>query len=327
MVQRQAFKTNSSFFRMLAVGAIGARAVQEHLNALGHSVVELERGALATRIWRDVKRKRVRIPDLCCTNCGVRIESRAKTSTDLTMSHSPNDAERAWNYGMLESDWIAFPKVMAVESAWSSGELDSYESLWRERIRTEWRVEGRINLFTVESFRGVSPKQLKPKGVSEGSEIQVKWKARFAPSSGRVVNQSDTRLDYVLDTNPTAARHFRLGADERVFLNQGDRFDTNQVVAGQAAPLTADLARCTGGCNTSKYQQMLSSRERTVRFTGCKLARIANDDALVAQVRELARDNEEDPYVRMEAKAYLCEVARESATEHFSSILLVLVPA
>ena len=61
---------------MLAVGAVGAQAVQQHLNSLGHDVIELERGSLATRIWRDVKRKRVRIPDLCCTRCGVRIESR-----------------------------------------------------------------------------------------------------------------------------------------------------------------------------------------------------------------------------------------------------------
>jgi hypothetical protein len=105
---------------MLAVGAVGAQAVQQHLNALGHHVVELERGSLATRIWRDVKRKRVRIPDLCCTRCGVRIESRAKTSADLAMSHSPSDAERAWHYGMLDSDWIAFPILSADERAWST---------------------------------------------------------------------------------------------------------------------------------------------------------------------------------------------------------------
>lgn len=74
MARRNAFKSDSSFFRMLAVGAVGAQAVRQYLNALGHNIVELERGSLSTRIWRDVKRKRVRIPDLCCTKCGVRIE-------------------------------------------------------------------------------------------------------------------------------------------------------------------------------------------------------------------------------------------------------------
>ena len=96
---------------MLGVGAVGAQAVQQYLNALGHNLVELERGSLATRIWRDVKRKRVRIPDLCRTKCGVRIESRAKA--DLAMSHSLSDAERAWHYGMLDSNWIAFPILSA----------------------------------------------------------------------------------------------------------------------------------------------------------------------------------------------------------------------
>lgn len=322
MAPRNAFKTNSSFFRMLAVGAVGAQAVQQQLNSLGHDVIELERGSLATRIWRDVKRKRVRIPDLCCTRCGVRIESRAKTNADLSMSHSPSDAERAWHYGMLDSDWIAFPILSAEEGAWSAGGLHARRSLWRERTLIAWRVEGRINLFTVASFRGVAPKQLKPKGVSEGSEIQVKWKGRFAPEGGRVVEASSGRLDYLLDSEPSRARHFRLGSDERAFLAAGEIFQTSQVLAGQIAPLTTDESRCAGGCDTAKLRQMLGSRERTVRFTGCKLARFAKDASLADQVRELAEDAEEDAYVRMEAKSYLCEVTADSADDQFRVTLL-----
>lgn len=322
MAPRNAFKTNSSFFRMLAIGAVGAQAVQRYLNSLGHHVIELERGSLATRIWRDVKRKRVRIPDLCCTRCGARIESRAKTNADLSMSHSPSDAERAWNYGMLDSDWIAFPLLSAEEGVWSSGDLHARRSLWRERTLTTWRVEGRINLFTVASFRSVAPKQLKPKGVTEGSEIQVKWKARFAPGSGRVVDATSGRLDYWLDSAPGKARHFRLGADERAFLVAGDQFQTNQVLAGQIAPLTTDACHCAGGCGTAKLEQMLGSRERTVRFTGCKLARFTKEVSLADRVRELAEDTEEDPYVRMEAKSYLCEVTLASANDQFGATLL-----
>ena len=131
MAQRRAFKTDSSFFRMLAVGAVGARQVQAALNLRGHDVVELERGSLSTRIWRDVKRKRVRIPDLVCRSCGVRIESRAKTRPGLTMSHSPHDAERAWDYGMLDADWIAFPILAAEEQVWSEGLLAKPRSMWR----------------------------------------------------------------------------------------------------------------------------------------------------------------------------------------------------
>ncbi len=322
MAPRSAFKTNSSFFRMLAVGAVGAQAVQQYLNSLGHDVVELERGSLATRIWRDVKRKRVRIPDLCCTRCGARIESRAKTNADLSMSHSPSDAERAWNYGMLDSDWIAFPILSAEEGAWSSGGLHARRSLWREHTLTSWRVEGRINLFAVATFRGVAPKLLKPKGVTEGSEIQVRWKARFAPDGGRVVNAASGRLDYLLDSDPGNPRHFRLGADERAFLIAGDQFEANEVLAGQTAPLTTAASCCVGGCDTAKLDHFLGSRERTVRFTGCKLARFAKDASLADRVRELAADTEEDAYVRMEAKSYLCEVSSASANEQFRATLL-----
>jgi hypothetical protein len=306
---------------MLAVGAVGAQAVQEYLNALGHDVVELERGALATRIWRDVKRKRVRIPDLCCTRCGVRVESRAKTTAELKMSHSPSDAERAWHYGMLDSDLIAFPILEATERGWTSGALESSCSLWRERTLTSWCVRGRINLFSVESFRSVAPRKLKPKGVSEGSEVQVQWNARFAGAEGRVTKVSHGRLDYSLDYCASRAHHFRLGADDRAFLREGDPFETNQVVAGPVAPVATDASRCPGGCDTARLAQMVTSRERTVRFTGCKLARLLKNEELVSEIRELSEDREEDPYVRMEARAFLCEIAGDSADSQFRAAL------
>jgi HEAT repeats len=322
LAPRNAFKTNSSFFRMLAVGAVGAQAVQSHLNGLGHRVVELERGALATRIWRDVKRKRVRIPDLVCVACGVRVESRAKTAADLSMSHSPNDAERAWHYGMLDTDLVAFPVLSADEKVWSAGALDTRCSLWRERSLTSWQLGGQINLFTVAAFRASAPKQVKAKGVSEGSEVQVKWKARFAPSAGRITAVSGNRLDYVLNSSPGQPRHFRLGSGETAFLGVGANFEEYEVVAGQVAPLTPADRRCAGRCGQDTIERMLRSRERTVRFTGCKLARLARDSTRVATIRELASDPEEDAYVRMEARAYVCEVAGDSAEEHFRSILL-----
>jgi hypothetical protein len=238
------------------------------------------------------------------------------------MSHSPSDAERAWHYGLLDSDWVAFPIVSADENVWSSGALHEQRSLWRERTLTTWHVEGWINLFTVASFRRVAPKQLRPKGVSEGSEVQVKWKGRFAPRSGRVVAADGRRLDYLLDDDPSKPRHFRLAPDERPFMAAGEHFQPNQVLAGQIEPLRTAASRCVGGCDEGKIARMLASRERTVRFTGCKLARLAKAAGLVNEVRELANDSEEDAYVRMEAKSYLCEVAGDSADDQFRVILL-----
>ncbi len=71
---------------------------------------ELENGSTATKLWKDVKRKRVRIPDLLCLNCGLRVESRAKSmKPELAVSHAATDAERAWDFGLVDSDVIAFP--------------------------------------------------------------------------------------------------------------------------------------------------------------------------------------------------------------------------
>ena len=63
---RLAFKPDSSFFRKIVIGAVGTRTVATHLAAHGHDMVELERGSLDTKLWKEVKRKRVRIPDLVC---------------------------------------------------------------------------------------------------------------------------------------------------------------------------------------------------------------------------------------------------------------------
>ena len=80
---RLALKPDSSFFRKIALGAVGSRRVAQDLDRLGHRIRELERGAMDTKLWKDVKRKRVRIPDLVCERCGLRVESRAKTKPEL----------------------------------------------------------------------------------------------------------------------------------------------------------------------------------------------------------------------------------------------------
>lgn len=227
MPRPNAFKANASFFRMIALGAVGAQVVQDHLAKLGHQMVEIERGSLSTKIWKDVKRKRVRIPDLCCTSCGVRVESRAKTKPDLRMSHSTQDAERAWDYGMVGGDWIAFPVLTSEEDYWSRGGLEAERSHWRERILTSWRAEGYLNLFSVESFRGAAFEQIGRKGVTEGSEVQIKWSARFAPAEGYVARLDGERVFYATLDAPERERHYRLGSYELLKL----------VLEDQAQPL------------------------------------------------------------------------------------------
>src|SRR5579859_4016614 len=132
---RLAFKPDASFFEKIVRGAIGTRAVCADLGHHGHHTVELERGSLDTKLWKDVKRKRVRIPDLVCTKCGLRVESRAKSTAELTMSHSEADAERAWDFGMVGADLVAFPICVNQTFLWSSGKFGADSSYWHERNR------------------------------------------------------------------------------------------------------------------------------------------------------------------------------------------------
>ena len=59
------FKSDSSFFHKIAMGAIGSRTVKRDLVAHEHALVELERGSLDAKIWKEVKRKRLGFPISC----------------------------------------------------------------------------------------------------------------------------------------------------------------------------------------------------------------------------------------------------------------------
>lgn len=149
---RLSFKPDASFFRKIVVGAVGPDLSLRISRRLVTFFGNLNAGP-PTKLWKDVKRKRVRIPDLLCLKCGRRIECRAKTKIELAMSHSPTDAERAWDYGMVDDDWIAFPVCEAISQAdWSTGALRENVSYWHEKNWVRWRGTGTINYLTVAAF-------------------------------------------------------------------------------------------------------------------------------------------------------------------------------
>jgi hypothetical protein len=103
----RAFKTNESFLEKIAIGATGTRRAFADLERQGHDPLELERGSMSFKIWKAIKIKRVRVPDILCLNCGRRVESRAKTKLEITMSHSQSVQERGWDFGLDDDDRIA----------------------------------------------------------------------------------------------------------------------------------------------------------------------------------------------------------------------------
>lgn len=320
---RLSLKPDSSFFRKIAAGAVGARAVCADLAPYGHTFVELERGATQSKLWKDVKRKRVRIPDLMCLNCGIRIECRAKTDTSLSMSHSPTDAERAWDFGMVDTDWIAFPVCHPVtELDWTSGKLNEDRSYWREKRWVEWSVKGQINYFTVQAFRSHLHARSRIKGVEEGSENFIGWDATFSTRNGPVltVDQRDGKIT-IARQDGTRPYTWRVKPGIEICVSPGDTVRENQVIASTVPPILKNGLTCSGEFSAEQHRKLLSSRERTLRFTGVKLARLRNEPQYELPAAELASDEEEDVYVRLEAASYLVACCGCSALELFTPYL------
>lgn len=55
VANRRSFKTDESFLEKLAIGAIGARAVADRLKQEGHCPIELERGSMSYKLWKQVR--------------------------------------------------------------------------------------------------------------------------------------------------------------------------------------------------------------------------------------------------------------------------------
>ena len=323
---RLALKPDSSFFRKITIGAVGSRAICTDLSSHGHNMVELERGSTDTKLWKEVKRKRVRIPDLICTRCGQRAESRAKTKAELSMSHSPTDQERAWDFGMVDGDYIGFPVCEALdEKYWSAGRLQADNSYWHERNWVRWQLKGKINYFQVAMFRGSPHTKVSTKGVTEGSETSVSWDSVFASRDGEVEKLDGHKITIKRTGNGHRSTRTIPSAYE-LYVKQGDTVRLNQLIAGLIRPLIEEEIACPGQLLPGHIALLLESRERTQRFTGVKLARLRQEPRYQEAVRELSADQEEDVYIRLEGLSYLTAVCGDSARDLFTPYLQSVDP-
>lgn len=102
------FKEDADFARFVSVGAIGTASVANSLeNQFDHRPIELERYAMANKVWQ-TKVKRLRLPDLLCVRCGLRVESRAKSKLKIMLSHSESPGRKWDDGGMRDEDLFAF---------------------------------------------------------------------------------------------------------------------------------------------------------------------------------------------------------------------------
>jgi hypothetical protein len=180
-VPATSFKSDESFLQKLAVGATGTKATIEKLRELGYEPIELERGSTGYKIWKRIKIKRVRVPDILSLQSGQRFESRGKTKLEISMSHSLKDPYRAWDAGMRPDDHVA---VLLCKQAGDSP--------------VEWQPASPIHFIKVSDMReAVTRRHIqisKPKGVEEGSEIRMIWPCAIANEESWITEISEKSI-------------------------------------------------------------------------------------------------------------------------------------
>ena len=183
MAIRRSFKSDASFLEKLAIGATGTQTVMNDLRKQGFHPIELERGSSSWKVWKQIKIKRLRVPDILLLDTATRIEARAKRSLQISMSHSESDPQRGWDHGLLDDDFVA----LTVCTKTGSRPID-------------WRANPLVQYIRVKNLRdawaaGHVIKE-RPKGAQEGFELRLTWPSAITKHSGQVTTVTESRLIY-----------------------------------------------------------------------------------------------------------------------------------
>lgn len=304
----KSFKTDESFLEKIVIGATGTRRTFQDLVDHGHDPMELERGSMSFKIWKAIKVKRVRVPDILCVRCGRRVESRAKTKMEISMSHSTSNPERGWDFGLEDSDMVALAQCEKT----SPGPLD-------------WVASPLVQYITVrslrEAWRANVVKMERPKGAQEGFEIRATWPSAVAKAAGTIeeVNSRTIRYLKASDNRSASIRLQRGGVALRPLVTRGAVVQRNQIIASVVS--VSGLFPCEGGATEESHISWLNSTSLSDRYAGVKaLSRFAGADSAEALL-ERVRDTREHIYVRVDAAAGLMRRGNQAGKDFLAATL------
>ncbi|MEZ4725690.1 MAG: HEAT repeat domain-containing protein [Caldilineaceae bacterium] len=288
------FKSDDSFLRKLAVGAAGTNATISRLKSLGFNPIELERGSTGFKIWKKIKIKRVRVPDILCLATGLRVESRGKTKLEISMSHSLNDPRRAWDAELRDDDRVSI--VVFEQSDDSPIDLQQVSPVHFISVSAMRRAfaTGQVSIT-------------QPKGVEEGSEIRVVWTCAAAKQKAVVSEVEAGRISLIPD--PTARRQIiQLSRSKGKTsltpqVKVGDTVDANQIVAAVVPVYTA--LSCPPPVAEDYFLDKLASVNLSERYAAAKALRYRGYTTAQPTLQARMNDVDEDVYVKLEAAAAL----------------------
>lgn len=288
------FKSDDSFLRKLAVGAAGTNATINRLKTMGFNPIELERGSTGFKIWKKIKIKRVRVPDILCLNTGIRFESRGKTKLEISMSHSRHDPKRAWDAGMRDDDMVSI--VVFEQNDDCPIDLKQISPVHFVSVR---------EMLTAFTAGQVSITQ--PKGVEEGSEIRVMWTCAAANQRSVVQAVEPGRIS--LTSIPEARRQYiQLSRSKGKItllpqVSPEETVEANQIVAA-VIPISTVL-QCPATVSEAYFLDRLASVNLSERYAAAKALRYRGYATAKPVLESRMNDVEEDIYVQLEAAAAL----------------------
>lgn len=288
------FKSDDSFLKKLAVGATGTNATINRLREMGFNPIELERGSTGFKIWKKIKIKRVRVPDILCLNTGLRFESRGKTKLEISMSHSLNDPKRTWDFGMRDEDLVSI--VVFQQNDNSPVDLKQISPVHFVSVR-EMR----------EAFAAGQVSITKPKGVEEGSERRVMWPCAAANQKAVISEVGATRIS--LTPIPSGRRQtIQLSRSKGAIslvpqVMLGNTVEANQIVAA-VVPVYINLT-CPPSVDESYFLDKLASVNLSERYAAAKALRYRGYTIAQPVLEARMNDSDEDIYVQLEAAAAL----------------------
>jgi hypothetical protein len=295
------FKSDDSFLRKLAVGAAGTNATIARLKEMGFNPIELERGSTGFKIWKKIKIKRVRVPDVLCLNTGVRIESRGKTKLEISMSHSLNDPKRAWDAGMRDDDYVSI--VVFQQNDDSPVDLKQSSPVHFVKIR-DMR----------QAFVAQQVSITQPKGVEEGSEIRVMWTCAAANQQS-VVSAVEPGKVSLSPSSGVKKQTIQLSRSKGKItllpqVNIGETVKANQIVAA-VVPVNTTL-QCPEPVNEAYFIDKLASVNLSERYAAAKALRYRGYTTARPVLESRMTDADEDIYVKLEAAAALAAYKDDS---------------
>ena len=288
------FKSDDSFLRKLAVGAAGTNATINRLKAIGFNPIELERGSTGFKIWKKIKIKRVRVPDVLCLSTGLRFESRGKTKLEISMSHSLNDPKRAWDAGMRDDDLVSI--VVFEQNDDSPIDLKQISPVHFVSVR-DMR----------QAFAAGQVSITQPKGVEEGSEIRVMWTCAAA-NQRSVVSEVEPGRISLTPLPEERKQSIQLSRSKGKItllpqVNVGETVEANQIVAA-VVPVNTAL-QCPTSVSEAYFIDKLASVNLSERYAAAKALRYRGYTTARPVLESRMTDADEDIYVQLEAAAAL----------------------